>query len=97
MNVTVARVYLSEGEHVHQRVFKLLHEQEQVRGATMFRGIAGFGASGVVHTTGLVDLALDLPVVIEFFDKPERVETVLERVRELVEPLHVLTFAAQLT
>lgn len=96
MNVTVARVYLSEAEQVHKKLFKLLHDEEKVRGATLFRGIAGFGSSGVVHTASLVDLTLDLPVVIEFFDEPERVEAVLARIRELVEPWHVLTFRAQI-
>jgi hypothetical protein len=35
--------------------------------------------------------------VIEFFDEPERVEAVLQRLRALIEPWHVLTFAARLS
>ena len=97
MNVTVARVYLSESEQRYKEVFRILHDEEKVRGATVFRGITGFGSSGVVHTSSLVDLALDLPVVIEFFDEPERVAAVLERLRGLVEPWHVLTFGAQVS
>lgn len=96
MNVTVARIYLSESAGVHEQIFRRLHDQERVRGATLFRAIAGFGPSGHVHTAGLLDLSLDLPIVIEFFDAPERVREVLGRLSGLVGPGHVLTFPAQL-
>lgn len=43
-------------------------------GATVFRGIAGFGANSVIHTTHLLELSSDLPVVIEVVDTPEHIE-----------------------
>lgn len=96
MNVTVARIYLAESAGVHERIFRRLHDEERVHGVTVFRAIAGFGPSGHVHTSGLLDLSLDLPIVVEFFDDPARVREVLDRLADLVGPGHVLTFPAQL-
>lgn len=94
--VTVARIYVTEGEGAHRRIFKRLHDVEKVRGVTVFRGISGFGRSGEVHAANLLDMSLDLPVVIEFFDTPERVREVTARLSDLVTPGHVITFAAEL-
>ena len=60
----MVRVYLSETDHE----MKCLHDELKVRGVTVMRGIVGYGSSGVVHKSSLVDLSLDLPLVLEFFD-----------------------------
>lgn len=96
MNVTVVRIYVTEGQHVHEAIFSRLHDIEKVRGVTLFRGISGFGKSGTVHSSSLLDISLDLPVVIEFFDQPEKVCTVLTNIRDMVKPGHMLTFSAEL-
>ena len=95
MNVTVVRIYVTEGQHVHDTIFSRLHDIEKVRGVTIFRGISGFGKSGTVHSSSLLDISLDLPVVIEFFDSPEKVRAALENIQGMVKPGHVLTFAAE--
>ena len=46
---------------------------EGFAGATVFRGVAGFGATSVIHTTHLLDLSTDLPVVIEIVDTEEQI------------------------
>jgi len=94
--VTVARIYVTEGKGLHRRIFERLHDEEKVRGVTLFRGISGFGTSGKVHSGDLLDMSLDLPVVIEFFDAPERVAAIVARLANLVAPGHVVTFAAEL-
>ena len=94
--VLIARIYVTEGEGAHRRLFQRLHDEERVRGVTVFRGIAGFGRSGEIHSADLLDMSLDLPVVVEFFDEPERVRAVLERLGDLIRPGHVVTFAAEL-
>ncbi len=93
MKILLARIYLTEGQHVHKEVMQRLHDVEKVKGVTMFRAIAGYGESGVVHQSTLVDLSLDLPLVIEFFDTPEKVEQAIAGLADLVEPDHVVTFA----
>lgn len=93
--VTMVRVYLTEGRHQYQKLMELLHDKEQVTGVTAFRGIAGFGCSGQMHSSSLLDLSLDLPVVLEFFDTPEKIARVLSHINPLVKPGHVVSWSAQ--
>jgi CBS domain-containing protein len=82
------RIYLSEGEKVgwkpaHLALLELLR-RENARGATVLRGIEGFGAAGRIHVSHLVDVAQELPIVVEWIDVPEVVERLIGRVKELV-------------
>ena len=54
-----------------------------VSGATVLKGIAGFGADHHIHTTRLVELAENLPVKVEFVETAERVEELLPKLQEL--------------
>lgn len=47
--VIMVRVYITEGDHQLRKLLDFLHIEEQVRGVTAFRGIAGFGRSGRAH------------------------------------------------
>ncbi len=94
--VTMVRIYLTEGDHQLRQLLDFLHQQEQVRGVTAFRGIAGFGKSGKAHESSLLDISLDLPLVIEFFDLPEKVEQVLKDLHKLIEPGHTVSWSARL-
>ncbi len=95
IEVRCVRVYLTEQDK-YQRLLARLHDVEKVRGVTVFRGISGFGRDGHMHSSHLIDTALDLPIVIEFFDVPQRVETIIAHLRELVPPGHIVSWAAQL-
>ncbi len=55
-----------------------------VSGATVTRGIAGFGADHHMQTTRLVDLAVHLPVKVEFIETAEKVEELLPKLHEIV-------------
>lgn len=94
MKVTVARIYVTEGKHIHEKVFQRLHDEHKVKGVTVYRGITGFGKSGETHSSTLLDLSFDMPVVVEFFDTEENVRLALDSISDLVPPGHVLTFAA---
>ena len=94
-DVTVVRIYLTEGEKLMKTLLVKLHDEEKVRGVTVFRGISGFGRSGVVHSAALLDLSLDLPVVIEFFDAPDKVRRIQSHLKELLPPGHVVSWSAQ--
>ena len=81
------QVFLGETHQVHHQpryaaVLDLLR-REGAAGATVTRGIAGFGGHGHLHTSHLLDLSVDLPVVVTWVDLPERVERLLPAVREL--------------
>jgi len=93
--VTMVRIYCSEKQHEHQKIIDLLHREHRVAGVTAFRGIAGFGKSGALQEAGLLDLSLDLPVIIEFFDRPEVVAAVLPLLNDLVGPGHIVSWTAQ--
>ena len=96
IEVTMVRVYLTEGEGVLKNLLKRLHDWEKVKGVTVFRGISGFGGSGVTHTSVAVDLMMDLPVVVEFFDTPEKVASILEHINAMLEPGHIVIWSAQM-
>ncbi len=95
MKVLLARIYVSESDAIHQQILERLHDEEQVKGVTMFRAVAGYGSSGVVHANSLVDLSLNLPIVIEFFDTPEKVHEVIDNLDGLVKPDHVVIFEGE--
>ena len=84
------RIYIGEqdkagGSHrpLWEDLLGLLR-QEGAAGATMFRGLAGFGAHSRLHVARLADIVPDLPVVVEWIDSPEQVERLLPRICELV-------------
>ena len=92
--VTVVRIYLTEGDRLLKQLLTRLHDTEQVMGVTVFRGTTGFGRSGRMHGDSLMDVAFDLPLVVEFFDTPERVETVLGHIGDWFEPGHIVSWTA---
>ena len=83
-----ARIYVSEGGKVgHQAAWMAILEflrRENAQGATLVRGVSGFGSTGRIHTPHLVDVAQDLPVIVEWIDSPETVERLLPRVKEMI-------------
>jgi len=82
------RIYVSEDDHVgHQATYVAvvgLLKREHAAGATVLRGLEGFGGSGVIHTVNLGDLVEKLPMVIEWIDSPERVERLLPELEQMV-------------
>ena len=97
--VLVARIYLREGSHgkhktLMREIMGILHEQHDVHGVTVFRGIAGFGASGEADASDLLRLSVDLPLVIEFFESPAVVEAALAKVGKLVPDDHIVCWRA---
>lgn len=98
--VRIVRIYIKETDHgrhgnLMEELMKLLHDQHRVTGITVFRGIAGFGTSGQVHSADLLRLAVDLPLVIEFFDAPNVVEAALDLVKDMVPREHIVSWMAE--
>ena len=96
IDVTFVRIYLTEGEGRMTSLLSRLHDEEQVKGVTVFRGISGFGKSGKVHSSSLLDMSLDLPLVVEFFDEPAKITTILEHLHGDIEPGHIVSWPATL-
>lgn len=85
----LVRIFFGESDRWHHKPLEnaLLERlrREGFAGATVFRGVAGFGASTVIHTTHLVELSADLPVVIEVVDTEEHVQRLLPILDEMLE------------
>jgi PII-like signaling protein len=96
LDVMFVRIYLTEAEGNLQDLLECLHDKEKVQGVTVFRGISGFGKSGKMHSSSLLDMSLDLPLVVEFFDVPQKVDSILEHIRKDIEPGHIVCWPATL-
>lgn len=94
VDVTMVRVYLAEGRDDVGQVLKWIGKSE-VRGFTVFRGVAGKGTDGQVHKASLLDLSSALPIVIEFFDEPERVQEIVEALQKMVKADHIVSWPAK--
>ena len=57
---------------------------EGLAGATVMRGLAGFGAHSRIHTAHVLRLSEDLPIIIEVVDQAERIGAVLPKLDEMV-------------
>jgi hypothetical protein len=76
----------SDGWH-HRPVFtEIVHRAHLagLSGASVFRGIEGFGTSSMIHTQRLLSLSEDLPVAVVIVDTEERIRAFLPLIGELV-------------
>jgi PII-like signaling protein len=103
---TLVRIFIGDSDKWHhQPLERALIERlrkEGFAGATVIRGIAGFGASSVIHTAHVVDLSADLPVLIEVVDDEPHIQKLLPILDEMLtkgalvtlERVRVLKYAA---
>lgn len=73
----------TEGRPLYQAIVETLR-REGLAGATVLRGIEGFGKSSRLHTAHILRLSEDLPIVIECVDTVEHIEGVLPRLDEMI-------------
>ena len=81
-------IYVAEDQHYHgsaayAAILDFLFFRG-VSGATVTRGIAGFGSDHQMHTTRLVDLATRLPIKVEFIETAQKVEELLPKLQTMV-------------
>lgn len=74
------RIFIGEhdrykGKPLYQYLVEVFR-REGLSGATVFRGIAGFGKNSILQSTSILRLSTDLPVVIEVVDKREKIEKI---------------------
>ena len=81
-------IYIGETDRCRQH--SLFHaivmkaKELDMAGASVFRGIEGFGAHSRVHTARIVDLSSDLPILVEIVDSPEYIEKLLPFLDEVM-------------
>ena len=86
---TLMRIHIGEsdkwhGKPLYEAIVEMLRK-ERFSGATVLRGVGGFGSSSVYHTDKLLRLSQDLPVVLEVIETQERIEQILPRLDEMVD------------
>jgi uncharacterized protein len=82
------RVHIGERDKFHGKplyaaIVELLRSR-QYAGATVYRGIMGFGASSTVHTDRIEVLSLDLPIIVECIETTERIDAILPELDEMI-------------
>jgi uncharacterized protein len=97
-------IYLGESDRwhhqpLHAAIVEMLR-REGGAGATVVKGVEGFGKNSRLHTASILRLSEDLPVILTFVDTPERVDKMLPLIDEMmgggmvvVEDVHVRRYA----
>ena len=99
----LVRIFVGESDTWHGKplyeAIVLRAREDGLAGATVIRGVEGYGASSHLHTTRLLELSSDLPIVIELVDTTDRIEAFMPILDEMVgdglvtvEDVHVVTY-----
>lgn len=95
-DIKIAHIYFTEGENNLKPIMAYLHEEARVKGVTVFRGISGFGQAGCLHSSSLLESSFELPLIIEFFDHPKRIDEIIADLKTKIEASHIVSWQAQL-
>lgn len=82
VSIYVGEDHRYHGQSLYSAILDFLFYR-RISGASVTRGVAGFGADHHLHTTRIEALTQDLPMKVEFIESPEKVEEVLPKLREL--------------
>jgi len=102
---SLLRIFIGEsdryGHHPLYEAIVLKAREKGLAGATVLRGVMGFGKHSILHTAKILRLSEDLPMVIEIVDAPEKIEDFLPVLDEMIkdglvtlEPIRVLHYKA---
>ena len=90
---TLMRVFIgesdrcAEGPHKGRPLYEallLFFREQGFAGATVVRGMAGFGASARLHTDRVLRLSTDLPVIVEVVEEEDRIQEVLPELDKMI-------------
>ncbi|WP_029523220.1 DUF190 domain-containing protein [Persephonella sp. KM09-Lau-8] len=97
------RIFIGENDRIdgklaYKRLVEIMREND-IAGATVLRGILGYGASSRIHAAGLLTLSGDLPVVIEAVDREEKIKKLIPEIEKHIqkglitlEKVHVIKY-----
>ena len=85
---TLMRIFVDEDERYHKKplftaIIDVLCERG-FGGATVLKGIEGFGSHGVLHSMRIIDVAAGLPVLIEVAESDDKIRDVIPTLREMI-------------
>ena len=82
------RIFIGESDkHGHRALYEVIIEQARkhgMAGATVLRGIMGFGKTSRIHTTKILRLSEDLPLIVEIVDTPDQIDAFLQDIDEMI-------------
>ncbi len=85
---TLLKIYIGESDrHEGQPLYEWILQEARRRnlaGATVIRGLAGFGAKSMIHTSKILSLSQDLPIMIEIVDRKERIDSFLPLLKDVI-------------
>ena len=84
MRIFVGESDRFENKPLYQYLVELFRK-EKMAGATVLRGIAGFGAKSHFHTANILRLSSDLPIVIEVVDAKDKLDQIIEKIDPIVQ------------
>jgi PII-like signaling protein len=101
----LVRIFIGENDHWHGKplyeAIVMRAREAGLAGATVLRGLMGFGAKSRIHTAKVLRLSEDLPIVVEIVDRADRIEAFLPALEEMVadglvtlERVQVITYRA---
>lgn len=80
-DAVLLRIFIGEDDKLDRtplyEAIVLKAREQKLAGATVLRGPLGFGHSSVLHTTKILRLSADLPIVVEIVDAPEKIDAFL--------------------
>ncbi|MDQ6902292.1 MAG: DUF190 domain-containing protein [Bacteroidota bacterium] len=83
------RIFIGESDKAgHQPLYEAIvfeAKKQSLSGATVTRGIMGFGANSIVHTSKLLEISSDLPLIIEIVDTDEKIRNFITIIEQLFE------------
>jgi PII-like signaling protein len=85
---TLMRIHIGEsdrwhGKPLYEAIVELLR-REKFSGATVLRGVGGYGSSSVYHTDKILRLSQDLPIVVEVVESSDRIEQILSQLDDMI-------------
>ena len=87
-----ARLHITEGDKLLPLLMEYLHNNLQVRGVTVLQAHSGFGKSRVVHSKTIPHEAHNLPLIIEFIDEVEKVDTAIRHFKDMFSLGHIVSW-----
>ena len=88
-NAKLLRIFIGESDkigsvNVYEKIVTSARESN-LAGATVYKGIMGFGKNSVIHTSKIFALSDDLPLVIEIVDREEMIDDFIPKIKEIFE------------
>ncbi len=85
---TLMRIYISENDkYEHRPLYEALTElfrREKMAGCTVYRGILGFGAKTHLHSSKILRLSKNLPIIVEVADTRDDIKRILPKLDEML-------------